>query len=48
MINSYQMSYTELADNQAYLSPGKRKEMAAGTFEDWMYESKALALKEAV
>ncbi|MCM4159757.1 S1/P1 nuclease [Antarcticibacterium flavum] len=45
MINSYQMSYTELADNQAYLSPKKRKELAQGNFEDWMYESKALALE---
>lgn len=45
MINSYQMSYTELADNQSYLSPKKRKEMASGSFEDWMYESKALALE---
>ncbi|HSI70200.1 MAG TPA: S1/P1 nuclease [Gillisia sp.] len=45
MINSYQMSYTELADNQAYLSPKKRKELGSGSFEDWMYESKALALE---
>lgn len=45
MINSYQMSYTELADNQSYLSPKERKEIADGTFEDWMYESKALALE---
>lgn len=45
MINSYQMSYTELADNQSYLSPKKRKKMASGSFEDWMYESKALALE---
>lgn len=45
MINSYQMSYSELADNANDVTKEKRKEIASGTFEDWMYESKALSTK---
>lgn len=45
MINSYQMSYTELASNTDYLSPRQKHEIALGSFEDWMYESKELSKK---
>ncbi len=45
MINSYQMSYTELAENTSDLSSGRIKEIASGSFESWMYESKSLAEK---
>jgi hypothetical protein len=45
MINSYQMSYTELTRNTLELTENERKEITAGTFEDWMYESKALSVK---
>ena len=45
MINSYQMSYTELAANTRKLSNLQKQQIAAGTFEDWMYESKELATR---
>tara|TARA_R100001369_G_scaffold92561_1_gene138353 strand:- start:14932 stop:15714 length:783 start_codon:yes stop_codon:yes gene_type:complete len=43
MIDSYQMSYTEMASNTARLSETQKKAIASGSFEDWMYESKALS-----
>lgn len=43
MINSYQMSYTELADNTDDLTRQEKLEIASGTFESWMNESKQLA-----
>lgn len=45
MIDSFKMSYTELADNEADLSKKQIKAIAAGTPIDWMYESKALSDK---
>ena len=45
MIESYDMSYTELAANTEDLSEAEKKKIASGSFEEWMYESKALALK---
>ena len=45
MINSYQMSYTELAENTADLTPQRIKEIKSGNFESWVYESKTLAEK---
>ncbi len=45
MIDSYQMSYTEMASNTARLSETQKKAIASGSFEDWMYESKALSEK---
>ena len=45
MINSYQMSFTELAGNTKDLSKQQKQFIAKGTFEDWMYESKELATK---
>lgn len=45
MINSYQMSYSEMAANANDFTKEQRKGIASGTFEDWMYESKALSTK---
>src|SRR5690606_30250253 len=45
MINSYQMSYTELADNAQKLSTREIKKFASGDFEDWLYESRDLSKK---
>ena len=45
MIDSYQMSYTELAQNTADLTPQRIKEIKSGNFESWVYESKTLAEK---
>lgn len=45
MINSYQMSYTELAENTDDLTPHRIREIRSGNFESWVYESKALAEK---
>ncbi|UJH92406.1 S1/P1 nuclease [Antarcticibacterium sp. 1MA-6-2] len=45
MIESYDMSYSELAQNREDLTPSKKKEIAAGSFDDWMYESKELSKK---
>ncbi len=45
MIDSYQMSYTEMASNKFKLSKLQRQNIASGSFEDWMYESKALSEK---
>jgi hypothetical protein len=43
MIDSYDMSYTEMASNTLKISEVQRKAIAAGSFEDWMYESKKLS-----
>lgn len=45
MINSYQMSYSEIAANTRILSKQDKQQIAAGSFEDWMYESKELSIK---
>ncbi len=45
MINSYQMSYTELAMNAEKLTARELREITAGNFEDWMYESRELSKK---
>src|SRR5690606_23195833 len=45
MINSYQMSYTELAANTDELTAQKLREITSGDFETWVYESRALADK---
>ncbi|WP_034921698.1 S1/P1 nuclease [Gillisia sp. CAL575] len=43
MIDSYDMSYTEMANNTNVLSKAQTESIASGTFEDWMYESKKLS-----
>jgi hypothetical protein len=43
MIDSYDMSYTEMASNTLKISEVQRKAIVAGSFEDWMYESKKLS-----
>lgn len=45
MIDSYDMSYSDLAQNTAQLSELQKKQITSGSFEDWMYESKALSEK---
>lgn len=45
MINSYQMSYTELAENSPQITEAEKRRISSGSFEDWMYESKALSQK---
>lgn len=45
MIDSYQMSYTELAENTADLTSNRINEIRSGDFESWVYESKTLAEK---
>ncbi|PRP66360.1 S1/P1 nuclease [Nonlabens agnitus] len=42
MIESYGMSYTELADNADRLSKEERKTIASGTHRDWMKDSRIL------
>lgn len=44
MIDDYQMSYTELADNNLVLSETRIKEIEKGTLLDWISESRQLAL----
>ena len=44
MIDDYQMSYTELADNNLILSETRIKEIEKGTLLDWISESRQLAL----
>lgn len=44
MIDDYQMSYSELADNNIALADAQIKEMEKGTLLDWVYESRQLAL----
>lgn len=43
MIDGFQMSYTELADNAAVLSRLEVKAISKGSVLDWMYESKELS-----
>ncbi len=43
MIESYGMSYSELAENTAPLKKRKYKELSQGSALDWMQESRALA-----
>jgi nuclease S1 len=45
MLDSYEMSYTELAANTAKLSRFQLKAIQQGTVKDWMYESRALCKK---
>ncbi len=45
IIESYGMSYTELADNAAILSKKQVAHLQNSTLEDWMYESRALCEK---
>ncbi|MGY5850314.1 S1/P1 nuclease [Salegentibacter sp. F14] len=43
MIDSFQMSYTELSENRKELSREELKQMQSGQLLDWVYESRALA-----
>ena len=43
MINSFNMTYTELANNTAVLSKAQVKDLQKGTVVDWVNESKVLA-----
>ena len=43
MIDSYQMSYTELAANSRKLSRAQIKEIEKGEIIDWVYESREMA-----
>ncbi|MDT0648081.1 S1/P1 nuclease [Zunongwangia sp. F260] len=43
MINSFQMSYTELAENTNELSKEQRAQITSGNLLDWVYESRDLA-----
>lgn len=45
MIDTYQMSYSELADNRQYLTNSERRAIQAGTPEDWLKESLVLTNK---
>ncbi len=45
IIDSYQMSYSELADNRAVLSETQLEAVKSGTVKDWMNESRALCIK---
>ena len=45
MIDSYQMSYTELAENRDQLSKYQVKAIQEGDLLDWVYESRNLAEK---
>lgn len=42
MIESYGMTYTELADNMPVISKRQREAMGAGTYRDWMEDSRTL------
>lgn len=42
MIDSYQMSYTELAKNADKLSKEEIKDIQKGSLKDWMYDSRSL------
>lgn len=44
MIEHYNMSYTELADNTDRLSQAQLDQLRTGSIEDWMNESRALCL----
>lgn len=45
MIESFGMSYTELADNQKSLSTQQKLAIQKGTILDWTYETQELAIK---
>lgn len=45
MIDSYQMSYTELAENRDELNKHQVKAIEKGDLLDWVYESRTLAEK---
>jgi hypothetical protein len=45
MIDFYNMSYSELAQNTKDLSQKQQMQITSGSFEDWMYESKAISEK---
>ena len=45
MLNSYQMSYTELAENRAELSKEELKKMRSGSLMDWAKEAHQLTEK---
>ncbi len=42
LLESYEMSYTELTQNKEDISLEKMREWEAGSVTDWMYESRAL------
>ena len=42
MIESYGMSYTELADNMPEITKRQRQAMGAGTYKEWMEDSRNL------
>ncbi|KDN56747.1 S1/P1 nuclease [Flavobacterium seoulense] len=44
MIDDYQMSYTELSENNSSLSKTQIEEIEKGNLLDWIYESRQLAL----
>ena len=45
MIDSYDMSYSDLAQNTEQLSELQKRQITSGSLEDWMFESKALSEK---
>lgn len=45
MINHYQMTYTELADNTDVISKEQVKYLQEGTIEDWVNETQTFAIK---
>ena len=45
MINSFNMTYTELANNTNVLSKAQVKNLQHGTIADWANESKGIAQK---
>ncbi|MFT7386575.1 MAG: fructose-1,6-bisphosphatase [Nonlabens sp.] len=42
MIESYGMSYTELASNMPYITRKQRKTMGSGTHRDWLEDSRVM------
>lgn len=42
MINSFQMSYTELASNTKRLSKTEKAAIQSGDYMDWLYDSRAI------
>ena len=45
MIDHYQMSYSELADNAKHLTKEQVNSLQSGSVMDWVYESQALSQK---
>lgn len=45
MINTYGMSYTEMADNKTVLAPEEIREFARGNVLDWVEETRVLTRK---